>query len=383
MVKKKILVMTDNMPWGHRSIAKAIYGFLKSKEKSENIEVYYAEVKAETGVASDAYIFGYRYLPASNRINKWISYSPQLRKIIEEFSMTNLAGPKKVIQKIKPDLVISTYWFHSHSIAGWRDREKLSFKLWSVVADPWTIMPVSYNKKIDLHLVYDQKGIKIGTKECGLKKEQILETGWWTRPEMFQKFDREKARKKLGFTDNRPVIFVGGGSLGTNSLTKLLPVLMLIKGKVGLVFNTGTDKLAYNLVEEYAKMYKKINKESEVIIRNLGWIENMGEVLAGVDIVFGKAGPNFLFDVVASQKAFVAITHIGGQEDGNIDLIKKKKLGWVKEKRNEAAEFILEYLKAPKKYEDKFKDSIRVEAKRNQKSMGIIWKELEKELPNI
>lgn len=372
--------MTDHMPWGHRSIAKAIYGYLKSKEKEENFEVFYSEVKAETGVAGDAYIFSYRYLPLSNRLAKWVSYSPQLRKIIEELSASNLPAPKKVVQKIKPDLVISAYWFHSHSLAGWRFKENLKFKLWTVVADPWTILPVSYSSKIDMHLVYDQKGTEIGVKECGIDKNKILETGWWTRPEMFGKFDRQSARKKLGFDDDRPVIFVGGGSLGTNSLTKLLPALMLIKGKAGFVFNTGTDKLAYNLVEQYIRLFKKYNKEGNVIIKNLGWIENMGEVLAGVDIVFGKAGPNFIFDVVASQKPFVAITHIGGQEDGNVDLIRKKGLGWVKEKRNEAADFLLAYLEDPKKYQEKFKESIEAEAKRNGKSMGIILKKVKLEL---
>jgi UDP-N-acetylglucosamine:LPS N-acetylglucosamine transferase len=380
MIKKKILVMTDHMPWGHRSIARAIYGFLKSKEKKENFEVYYAEVKSEMGVSNDIYMFSYRYLPLSNRIARWISYSPQIRKVVEELSESNLAAPKKVVQKIKPDLIISAYWFHSHSLAGWKDRENLNFNLWTVVADPWTVLPVSYNSKIDMHLVYDQVGVDVGMKECGIPRSKILESGWWTRPEMFEKFDRKLSRKKLGFDDDRPVIFVGGGSLGTNSLTKLLPALMLIRGKAGFVFNTGTDKLAYNLVEQYIRLYKKLNKNGNLIIKNLGWIENMGEVLAGVDIVFGKAGPNFLFDVVASKKPFVAITHIGGQEDGNIDLIKKKGLGWVKEKGTEAADFLLAYLDNPRKYQEKFKKNIEAEAKRNKMSMEIILDRVKKEL---
>ncbi|MBU1118126.1 hypothetical protein KKD37_04170 [Patescibacteria group bacterium] len=380
MTKKKILVMTDHMPWGHRSIAKAIYAFLKSKEKEENFEVTYAEVKAEMGIANDIYQFSYRYLPLSSRIGRWVSYSPQIRKVLEELSVSNLPAPKKMVQKTKADLVISSYWFHSHSLAGWKNKEKLKFKLWTVVADPWTLLPVSYNSKIDMHLVYDQIGVDVGTKECGIERKKILKTGWWTRPEMFGKFDREKSRKKLGFYDDRPVVFVGGGSLGTNSLSKLLPALMLIKGKAGFVFNTGTDKLAYNLVEQYIRLFKKLNKDSEVIIKNFGWIENMAETLAGVDIVFGKAGPNFLFDVVASGKPFVSITHIGGQEDGNIEIIKKKGLGWVKERGTEAADFLLDYLKDPKKFERKFKKNIENEAARNQKSMEVILEEVKREL---
>ena len=40
MAKKKILVLTDTLPWGHRSIARAIYGFLKEKEPENDYEVY-------------------------------------------------------------------------------------------------------------------------------------------------------------------------------------------------------------------------------------------------------------------------------------------------------------------------------------------------------
>jgi UDP-N-acetylglucosamine:LPS N-acetylglucosamine transferase len=381
VTKKRILVITDEMPWGHRSIARAIYGYLKSMQKSENFEVYYAEVKAKLGLIHEMYMLSYRYLPVSNKISGWISYSPQLRKIIEKMSGGgNVLEPKKVVQKIKPDLIISAYWFHSHSLAEWREKEKQKFKLWTVVSDPWSILPIAYNSKIDLHLVYDQIGVDLGIKECNLKKSQILKTGWWTRQEMFESFDREGARKKIGFNDDRPVIFVGGGSMGTYSLTKILPALMSIKKhKAGLVFNTGKDKKAYNLVEQCIKSYKEKNKKGNLIIKNLGWIENMGEVLAGVDMVFGKAGPNFLFETVALRKPFVAITHNGGQEDGNIDLIKKKGLGWVKEKKDEAVTFMGDYLEDPGRYQEKFKKNIEAEAKRNKKSMEIVLKRVKKE----
>jgi len=106
----------------------------------------------------------------------------------------------------------------------------------------------------------------------------------------------------------------------------------------------------------------------------------MGEVLQASDIVFGKAGPNFMFDVVASRKPIVAITHIGGQEDGNVEIIKKKKLGWVKEKPGEAASFLLEYLEKPKYYEKLYLKDISKEAKNNQLTMIRIWKRIREEI---
>jgi len=151
---------------------------------------------------------------------------------------------------------------------------------------------------------------------------------------------------------------------------------MIIKKKVGFVFNTGTDKLAYNMVEEYVRIFRNLKDGGLVMIKNIGWIDNMAEVLAGCDLVMGKAGPNFLFDVMAAQKPFVAITHIGGQEDGNIELIKKKKIGWVKERPRQAADFLLRYLDDPEKAEGKFLENVKKEAKYNRGSLERVRREV-------
>lgn len=378
MAKKKILILTDDLPWGHRSIAKAIYGSLKEKEKEAGVELRYAEIKAEVGISNDFYTFMYRFFPKSNKMMTRLSGEGRLRKIVHRLSEMNLPRIKKFVSSYKPDLIISCYWYHSHSLQLWRKNEKVNFKLWSVVADPWTITPVTVVSGVDLTLVYDEVAEK-EVRKYGLR-EEILRTGWWVRKEMYQKVERKEVRKKLGIEDGRPIIFIGGGSLGTNSLTRLLPILMTIETKCAFIFNTGTDKMLHSTIDEYVKLLKKLKLGEQIIVKNLGWIENMGEILSACDIVFGKAGPNFLFDVVACLKPMVAITHIGGQEDGNIEIIKKKKLGWVKEKPREAASFLLEYLAKPKYYERLFLKNIDKEARNNQGTMERIWKRIREEI---
>lgn len=379
MEKKKILVLTDTMPWGHRSIAKAIYKYLKQFEKENNYEVLYSEVKAKLGFTDDLYTFVYRYVPASNRLAHKMSDIKFARDLTRKSSRLNLPGIKKEIEKVNPDLIISTYFFHSHSLAEWKQKKNQKFKLWTIVADPWTINPISFVKGCDLNIVYDEVAGKLAQK-YGIKESEILKTGWWVRPEMYQKIDRQEARKKLGVDDNRPIIFIGGGSLGTNSLMKIFPNLLFLKKKVAFVVNTGVDKLAYKMVANYIKLLNNLRKDNMVMIKNMGWIENMAEVLTASDIIFGKAGPNFLFDTVACQKPFVAITHIGGQEDGNIELIKKKKLGWIREKSNNLVEFLYEYLDDPKYFENKFKETIKKEAENNEKSLEKVLNEVKKTL---
>ena len=378
---KKILVLTDDMPWGHRSIAKAIYGYLKENEKENDYEVVFREIKAQTGIGGDIYIFSYRYFPKSNSlIHSFVQKKEFARKMLEDISIINLPKIRKEVEQLKPDLIISAYFFHTHSLAKWRKKQNKKFRLWTVVADPWTINPISFVKEADLNLFYDETGLNEGLK-YGLSKKNMKITGWWTREEMYEQYNRDEVRKSLGFKDDRPVIFVGGGSLGTNSLPKLLPIMLSLNKKVGFVINTGTDKLAYNLVNQFQKMFSKLRKgDDTVIIKHLGWIENMAEVLSACDMVFGKAGPNFLFDCVACGKPFVAITHIGGQEDGNIDLIRKKKLGWVKERTDEMNKFLVEYLKNPKFYENKFLRDIQVESNKNEKSLPLVLEMVKKEL---
>ncbi|OIP87521.1 hypothetical protein COU93_00230 [Candidatus Shapirobacteria bacterium CG10_big_fil_rev_8_21_14_0_10_36_6] len=378
MKKKRILVLTDDMPWGHRSIAKAIYGFLKTKEKDNQIEVSYAEVKAPIDILNDLYIFAYRFFSLSNRISLKLMENKRFKKTFLEMMENNLPELKKIVNKIKPDLIISSYFFHSQSLAKWEEETRGQFKLWTIVADPWSNNSLSFMDGADLHLVYDDVAYKQAIN-YGIPKENIIKTGWWTRQEMynFQKTNLQfPIKQKMGIEEGESVVFVGGGSLGTNAITKFLPVLLLIKQKCSIIFNTGTDKLAFKMVEQYKRIFEKININNKVRILNYGWIENMGEVLASCDIVFGKAGPNFLFDVVACQKPFVAITHIGGQEDGNIDLILKKKLGWVKEGLGEAEDFLIEYLKRPNKYKNKYAKTIEIEAKNNERTMERVWEKI-------
>lgn len=371
MAKKKILILTDHMPWGHRSIARSILQEQRTLAGTDGDQHDYIEFKTNTTFGGALYTLICQYVPSANRFFHLLSKPGISCAFVRQMSRINLTALKKEVEAIQPDLIISTYFFLTHALQIWRQKENPGFRLWTVIPDPWTINPVNFNTGCDLLLVYDERSASEAI-HYGIQEADILVTGWWVRPEMYRAYDKAECRRSLGISGDRPVIFVGGGSLGTAAITKLLPFLIILKKDVQFIINTGMDKSAYKRVEQFRRALNKYRKDDRIRIMTLGWIDNMAEVLSACDIVFGKAGPNFLFDCIACRKPFVAITHIGGQEDGNINLIREKQIGWVREKQNELIQFLKEYLDNPDYYHQVYRENIEKEALNNQRSAGLI-----------
>jgi processive 1,2-diacylglycerol beta-glucosyltransferase len=51
--------------------------------------------------------------------------------------------------------------------------------------------------------------------------------------------------------------------------------------------------------------------------------------MAAADVIMGKAGPNMLFEAVTLGKPFIATAYIPGQEEANLEFIRRHGLGKV------------------------------------------------------
>lgn len=351
--KRKILILNDTMPWGHRSIAKALREYLNKEAKKSNIEVEYLEVKTGVEWGNKFYVFIYRYFTLLGELNYILSNFRLGHVYLDWLGKKEKNRLKVIVDKKNPDIVVCPYFWYSFALD--KDKER-KYELVSIVADPWKAYWMNFIKSGKV-VVYDEKMADIAVKN-GVDKKNILVTGWWLREEAYTQYVKVE--------NKRSVIFVGGGSLGNSSLPKFLWLLFFVKKPVKVIFNTGTDRFGLKMVLLAKKLLGFLKKDRIVEIEAYGWIDNLTSKLAECDIVFGKAGPNFLFECVAQEKPFVAITHIWGQEDANLDLIREKKLGWVKEKYGELKEFMDKYLENPEKYNNMYQKTIKEEAERNK-----------------
>ena len=369
------------MPWGHRSIARAIFDHLDKTLDKKECELNFCEVFAQTGVGGELYSWAYRNFPAGNRVAVKLTTLRSIRKMAIEYSYKNIPDLTKMINKYQPDLIISAYFLHSQALVHMKQDYGFTFDLWTVVADPWSINTLSFVEGAQKHIIYDKK-MRLAGRDFKIPADSFFETGWWTRPSLYKKYTKKEiltTKTELGLEDNIPTIFVGGGSLGTSSMSTLLPILLTVRKPLQVIFNTGKDESASKTIENFKSIISKLPLvRDNLYIVCLGWIEDMARVLSCCDIVLGKAGPNFMFDVIASEKLFVSITHIGGQEDGNLDILRKKRLGLVAEDPIKMARLIRDFVKRPEHYKKLYASNIAKEAGENKKSLDKIVSLLQK-----
>ncbi len=338
---------------GHLSLAKAIEEGFHSKDWKT--KVHFSEFNETTLVYKPIY----QLLPSLQKPFFKASQSTKLRKIFNQFYSNNKKKREveKEIKWFKPDLVVSTYFLYNHSIESLR--EKYQYKYFNLIANPKTYSPLEVDPKADTNLVYDKHAITTANL-CGFKSNMFSSVGWPTRKQFFT-----DKKKKI----NKPLtILFCGGSWGTNSTIKFLPCFLKMNQDVRLILVSGSNKFLYKTFSFFKKGVEsgifspKGNLKIEVhqFTKNLHWL------ISDADLVVGKAGPNLIFESVASQKPFVAVSHISGQEDGSLDLIKEKELGWVTNTPKKLT-LLLRKLTEDPTLIDKFQESILKEKMINTK----------------
>ena len=344
---KKVLILSGNE--GHLSLAQTITQLLNKNSFATHII---------DPISSSVFkIYGpfYRYVPFLFKIPYKIGDLETIQKAVKFYMETKLDKQvKNLIKDHQPDLIVSTYFLNNFAIAKILDYQKNSIPFLNVVANPWTINPLEFLDKAGLNLVYDERSRKIGT-DYGFRKEIISPIGWLVRPDFYKLQNTEQIRKNLGFANHIFTLLICGGSEGTNMILKVLPAFLTINKPLQVMVVCGANKTLFKALTAFKKVVKRLNQSrfnqwknlAFLNIKILSFTDKLPEFMSIADLVVGKAGPNLLFETVASQKTFMAICHISGQEDGNLDLIRKKNLGWVEENPLKAISLLKQIIDRP------------------------------------
>lgn len=360
-MKKTIGIFSTKQ--GHQSIAEAI------KEKIEReandryqVKIFYTKLLLELLFDSI-----YRFAPSSLKFPydlsvKIVEKDAELSKLIfYKFFQETYKSSLQFVKKNQIDLAINCYFPFGPTLD--KIQNKMAIPHLNIITDPRTIHPWQISPQAQSNFFFDQTAIAHFHKQC-----QAAISGWFVNDKYEKSYDKEKVKEELKIKEDL-VFLIVSGSDGSTAILKILPSLINCPKPLRVFVACGKNSTLYNNIVGIKKSLTLFS-QSKAVITPLGFTKDMHLYMQVADLIIGKAGPNTLFESVATLTPFFAITHMV-QEEGNLDIIKEKHLGYVEEKAEIANNKILEIINHPEQLKV-FQKSLTDLKKYNQQSGKIL-----------
>jgi UDP-N-acetylglucosamine:LPS N-acetylglucosamine transferase len=358
MAQKRILVVTAET--GHTSISNAVAESLSSD--------YTVSVHSLSGLEFAFYYPVYLYFPQLSKLPFALSQTKRARQVIHAILAQKFKSTvSKLIKTEQPDLVISCWSLPNPALEKVCTAKHIPFI--NILADPRTFHATVPSEEA-LNCVFDATAAERARK-VGIPKSHLLTTGWFTQMRYYQPYDQTKVRSQLQTPDVPLVILVAAGSAGTNAILKILPTFVNTTKPLCVYFACGSNHELYSLINNAASLKQKVSPNNHTHLIPLKFTQNLERYIQAADVIVGKAGPNLLFETIAAHKPFFAITHIAGQEDGNLEIIQEYQLGFVEEQTSKANQLLKKLITHPELL-NTFKPSIQRLAESNQHASTIL-----------
>lgn len=325
--KKKILILTADAGFGHRSAAIAIK---KAFEEKQNVE---CEVSIVNPLDNEKAPFFLR--ESQSEYDKWVRNVPELYKFGYEISdatipvsiletiltVTLFEVIKETLEEYQPDIVVNTYPLYQAPFIAVRSLLKMDIPMATIITDLATVHNIWFHEDVDLTIVPTRK-VKEDAIKAGLSSDKIAEIGIPVNPKIFLiKGDKQKYREDLGWNQDQTTI-LAVGSKRVEHFKEYLHVLNHTGFNFQLVIVTGKDK----------KLFEELDKiEWHIPVFLYEFVENMPELMKASDLLLSKAGGLIVTEALASGLPIIIVDAIPGQETGNAKFVEEAKAGyWVK-----------------------------------------------------
>lgn len=369
LVKKaKKIIGVFSTKQGHQSIAEAVKEKIELQAPNQyEVKIFYTKMPM-----SFFYDSLYRLAPAALQSSydwsiKIVEKDAELSKFIfKYFRDYTRKSAQRFIKDNHIDLAISAY-FPFRPVLEEVSREKNIPHL-NIITDPRTIHPWQIFPYSAMNLFFDEHKFDIYQKKCRARA-----AGWFVAKRYETNYNQVQVRKKLKIK-NQLTFLIVSGSEGSTAVLKILPALINCHKAVQIFIACGKNQIFYDNVLGIRRSLKLFSQSKAKIIP-LRFTKDIHQYMQVADLVIGKAGPNTLFESVATLTPFFAITHIA-QEAGNLDLIKEWQIGYVEENGKAASKKLLEIIKHPEELAQ-FQPGLKKLKAYNQKASQILIKEIE------
>lgn len=353
--KKTLAIFTTDQ--GHKSISDTI---AKTLEPFFNVHVF-----SDDNFMFAYYIYIYRFFPNTTKLPFLFFKQPFLRKTAAVyFDLQYRRKIKKFLELHQPDVVINAFWMFRPSLDGLLKDSHIRYL--TVVTDPWSVHPFVASTVSESNLAFDEQ--TANSIKTLVPNAPIAPIGWFVRDAFEQPFQKDEVRQKLNLERKKLTLLFTTGSEGTEKIVPIVTDLITTNLPVQIIVACGNNQHLLETINELKKSAKE-----NISLHAIPFTNELHSYMQAADLVIGKAGPNSVFESVACHTPFFAVTHIAGQEDGNLDIIKELKLGYVEENPTKAAKILHQIIEEPEQLK-KFATNLKTLAAYNKQAKEKIKK---------
>jgi processive 1,2-diacylglycerol beta-glucosyltransferase len=188
-------------------------------------------------------------------------------------------GMLRLINRVRPDVIVSVYPVATEVLGGLRRQGKLDIPVVAGITD-LAAMHYWAAPGIDLHLVIHPESIEEVREVAGAETDVRAVHGL-TRPEFASPCDPGAARAALGLPCEGKVVLVSGGGWGVGDLESAVDTALGLDIAVAACLCGRNDELRARLLARY---------RGEERVRVVGFTEQMSEWLAAGDALVHSTG---------------------------------------------------------------------------------------------
>lgn len=249
------------------------------------------------------------------------------------------------IQQENPDLVISVIPISNNAIMHACMAENIPFILFSADLDPYVYINNISNPeytRFKLALPFMDDAIRHTTTQAGIPESNIAITGYPIRSEFCSTKNTAAIKTEWNIPDNKPVILVMLGSVGSNTLPRIAHQLQKIDTAAHIIFCVGKSD---HLIAQLAA----IHFPPHISYSAIGFTHKIADLMAISDIFITKSGSGSFAEAIYMQLPMLldGTSTVLLWEQGNHRFLKEHNLGDIITSYKHIPDMVTHYLENP------------------------------------
>ncbi len=354
MVRKhtKILIVSLSAGSGHTQTAKALENAAKldfPKLECRHIDIadYITPLLKKTTV--EGYDFLVSHLPkvwsGLFRISDNKVFIKTYHALTDYLKMLSSFEFLQEVEKFAPDHIVTTHFLPSEILVHAMKKRSKVVPITQIITD-YGVHPIMVVNGVAEYVVSTSEMKDELVQTYKIPPTHIHEFGIPIDPRFYDSKPAEQVRSKYHIPQDKPLILLLSGGSGLIELSDIIEELFTrTKPSCTLVAVTGKNKKMFNRIS-------KLTAPTHITYIPLGWTDEISSFMKLASVVISKPGGLTTTECTVSQVPLIAIYPIPGQEDFNVEYLKKNHLGDHAPTTKDLVSLVTHYLSQKKTKKD-------------------------------